>query len=198
MAGVRGAVGVLYAVQGAGSIMAGTVAGAVMRRLPEHAFAAVGLLLFTAGAAVRAVPSLPVVLAGTLAIGVGLPWVIVAAFTAVQQRTEPALVGRVAAAAGTLVFAPTAVAAALGAHRAWALAGGPGRRWPAGVRGVRRQVPGRRTALTVRRVLCAATPRGPAAQRPAGGPRAAFSQPARGPGEQGGEPRERGPPLPGA
>ncbi|MFG1807260.1 MFS transporter [Streptomyces sp. NPDC049040] len=108
-------VGVLYAVQGAGSIMAGTVAGAVMRRLPEHAFAAVGLLLFTAGAAVRAVPSLPVVLAGTLAIGVGLPWVIVAAFTAVQQHTEPALVGRVAAAAGTLVFAPTAVAAALGA-----------------------------------------------------------------------------------
>ncbi|CAG6399146.1 MFS transporter [Streptomyces cocklensis] len=108
-------VGVLYAVQGAGSIVAGTVAGAVMRRLPERAFAATGLLLFAAGAAVRAVPSLPVVLAGTVAIGVGLPWVIVAAFTAVQQHTEPALVGRVAAAAGTVVFAPTAVAAALGA-----------------------------------------------------------------------------------
>jgi MFS family permease len=108
-------VGVLYAVQGAGSIVAGTVAGAVMRRLPERAFAAAGLLLFTAGAAVRAVPSLPVVLAGTVAIGVGLPWVIVAAFTAVQQHTEPALVGRVAAAAGTVVFAPTAVAAAIGA-----------------------------------------------------------------------------------
>jgi len=108
-------VGVLYAVQGAGSIVAGTMAGAAMRRMPERAFAAAGLLLFTAGAAARAVPSLPVVLAGTLAIGVGLPWVIVAAFTAVQQRTEPALVGRVAAAAGTVVFAPTAVAAALGA-----------------------------------------------------------------------------------
>ncbi|WP_327291808.1 MFS transporter [Streptomyces sp. NBC_01198] len=108
-------VGVLYAVQGAGSIVAGILAGAVMRRVPERAFAAGGLLLFTAGAAVRAVPSLPVVLAGTLAVGVGLPWVIVAAFTAVQQRTEPALVGRVAAAAGTVVFAPTAVAAALGA-----------------------------------------------------------------------------------
>jgi hypothetical protein len=108
-------VGVLYAVQGAGSIAAGTVAGAVMRRLPEHTFAAAGLLLFTTGAALRAVPSLPVVLAGTLAIGVGLPWVIVAVFTAVQQRTEPALVGRVAAAAGTAVFGPTAAAAGLGA-----------------------------------------------------------------------------------
>ncbi|WP_433888583.1 MFS transporter [Streptomyces sp. CA-111067] len=108
-------VGVLYAVQGAGSIVAGLVAGAVMRRLPERAFAATGLVLFTTGAAVRAVPSLPVVLAGTLAVGVGLPWVIVAAFTAVQQHTAPELVGRVAAAAGTVVFGPTALAAALGA-----------------------------------------------------------------------------------
>ncbi|SEG58367.1 Predicted arabinose efflux permease, MFS family [Actinacidiphila yanglinensis] len=108
-------VAVLYAVQGSGSIVAGVVSGAVMRRLQERAFAALGLMLFTAGAALRAVPSLPVCLAGTLAIGIGLPWVIVAAFTAVQQRTDPALVGRVAAAAGTVVFAPTAVAAAVGA-----------------------------------------------------------------------------------
>ncbi|MBY8878563.1 MFS transporter [Actinacidiphila acidipaludis] len=108
-------VAVLYAVQGSGSIVAGVVAGAVMRRLPEGAFAAAGLLLFTSGAALRAVSELPVVLVGTLAIGVGLPWVIVAAFTAVQQYTRPAMVGRVSAAAGTVVFAPTALAAALGA-----------------------------------------------------------------------------------
>jgi MFS family permease len=108
-------VAVLYAVQGAGSIVAGLVVGAVMRRLPERAFSATGLLLFTTGAAVRAIPSLPVCLVGTLAIGVGLPWVIVAAFTAVQQHTDPALVGRVAATAGTVVFAPMAVAAAVGA-----------------------------------------------------------------------------------
>jgi MFS family permease len=108
-------VAVLYAVQGSGSIAAGLVSGAVMRRLPERAFAATGLMLFAAGATVRAVPSLPVCIIGTLAIGIGLPWVIVAAFTAVQQHTEPALVGRAAAAAGTVVFAPTAVAAAAGA-----------------------------------------------------------------------------------
>ncbi len=108
-------VAVLYAVQGSGSIVAGLVAGAVMRRLPERAFAATGLLLFTTGAAVRAAPSLPAVLAGTLAIGVGLPWVVVAAFTAVQQHIPSALVGRAAAAAGTVVFGPTALAAAIGA-----------------------------------------------------------------------------------
>ncbi|MCL2553411.1 MAG: MFS transporter [Actinomycetia bacterium] len=108
-------VGVLYAVQGSGSIAAGIVAGAAMRRLGERAFAAVGLLLFTTGAAVRAVPDLPVVFAGTLAIGVGLPWVIVAVFTAVQQRTPQEMVGRASAAAGTVVFAPNALATALGA-----------------------------------------------------------------------------------
>lgn len=108
-------VAILYVVQGAGSIVAGVVAGAVMRRVPERVFAATGLLLFTTGAGLRAIPSLPVVLAGTLAIGVGLPWVIVAAFTAVQQHTAPELVGRVTATAGTVVFAPNALAAALGA-----------------------------------------------------------------------------------
>jgi hypothetical protein len=95
--------------------VAGLIAGAVLRRLPERVFAAVGLLLFTFGAAARAVPSLPVVLLGTLAIGVGLPWVLVAVFTAVQQHTEPDLVGRVAAAAGTAVFGPNSLAVALGA-----------------------------------------------------------------------------------
>ncbi|SEO10362.1 Major Facilitator Superfamily protein [Actinacidiphila rubida] len=108
-------VGVLYAVQGCGSIVAGVVAGACMRRLGERAFAAIGLVLFTSGAAARAVAELPVVLAGTLAIGVGLPWVIVAVFTAVQQRTPQEMVGRVSAAAGTVVFAPNAAAAGLGA-----------------------------------------------------------------------------------
>ncbi|WP_043182453.1 MFS transporter [Streptomyces sp. NRRL F-5123] len=108
-------VGVIYAVQGTGSVVAGIAAGAVMRRMPERVFAAAGLLLFSAGAGMRVVPSLPTVLGGAVAIGIGLPWVIVAAFTAVQQHTEPALVGRVAAAAGTVVFGPTALATGLGA-----------------------------------------------------------------------------------
>ncbi|MGW5352326.1 MFS transporter [Streptomyces sp. NPDC004031] len=108
-------VGVIYAVQGAGSVAAGIAAGAVMRRLPERVFAAAGLLLFSAGVGMRVVPSVPTVCCGAVAIGIGLPWVIVAAFTAVQQHTEPALVGRVAAAAGTVVFGPTALATGLGA-----------------------------------------------------------------------------------
>ncbi|MFI0941849.1 MFS transporter [Streptomyces sp. NPDC021020] len=108
-------VGVIYAVQGAGSVVAGIAAGAVMRRMPERVFAAAGLLLFSAGVGMRVVPSLPTVFCGAVAIGIGLPWVVVAAFTAVQQHTEPALVGRVAAAAGTVVFGPTALATGLGA-----------------------------------------------------------------------------------
>lgn len=48
-------------------------------------------------------------------IGVGLPWTVVAAMTAVQRHTPAAVIGRVAATAGTAVFAPTALTIALGA-----------------------------------------------------------------------------------
>jgi MFS family permease len=108
-------VGVLYAVQGAGSIFGGVVAGPLMRRMPDRVFAAAGAGLFAVGVAVRAVPSTAVVLAGSAAIGVGLPGVIVAAMTAVQRETPGRLVGRVAAAAGTVVFAPTALGGLVGA-----------------------------------------------------------------------------------
>ncbi|GAA3369864.1 hypothetical protein GCM10020367_14220 [Streptomyces sannanensis] len=49
-------VGVLYAVQGAGSVAAGLLAGPLMRRLPERTFAAAGIALFAAGVALRALP----------------------------------------------------------------------------------------------------------------------------------------------
>lgn len=48
-------------------------------------------------------------------IGAGLPCVLIAAMTAVQRETPDALLGRTAATANTLMFAPNAVALALGA-----------------------------------------------------------------------------------
>ncbi|MFC5033072.1 MFS transporter [Streptomyces sp. So13.3] len=108
-------VGVLYAGQGAGSVVGGVVAGALLRRMPERVFAATGMLLFALGAAVRATPWVSAALIGGAAIGVGLPWVLIAALTAVQRETPAALIGRVAATASTLVFAPTAVGGLVGA-----------------------------------------------------------------------------------
>ncbi|MFI5530006.1 MFS transporter [Kitasatospora sp. NPDC051853] len=106
--------GVLMPAQGLGSVVAGLAAGALMRRMPERAFAAAGLALFALGVLARATPWLPVVLGGSLAIGLGLPCALVAAMTAVQRETPGELLGRVAATANTLLFAPTGLALLLG------------------------------------------------------------------------------------
>lgn len=107
--------GVLYAVQGAGSVLAGLVAGPLLRRVPERAVAAVGLALFAAAVGVRALPYEATALAASAVIGLGLPWVLVATVTAVQREAPAEALGRVAATANTLVLAPNALALALGA-----------------------------------------------------------------------------------
>ncbi|MFI0242601.1 MFS transporter [Streptomyces sp. NPDC016845] len=107
--------GVLYAVQGAGSVLIGLFAGALLRRMPESVFAAAGIMLFALGVALRVTPSMPVVLLASAMIGAGLPCVLIAALTAVQRESPDHLLGRVAATANTLLYAPNAIALAAGA-----------------------------------------------------------------------------------
>ncbi|MFI5905079.1 MFS transporter [Streptomyces cyaneofuscatus] len=107
--------GVLYAVQGAGSVAVGLLAGPLLRRLPERVFAAGGMALFGLAVGARAVPHDAVALAASAAIGFGLPCVLVAAVTAVQRETPDAVLGRTAATAGSLMTTPNAVALAVGA-----------------------------------------------------------------------------------
>ncbi|WP_037619756.1 MFS transporter [Streptomyces aureus] len=106
--------GVLTSLQGLGSVVSGLAAGALMRRMPVRAFAAAGLTLFALGVLARATPWLPVVLGGGLLIGLGLPCPLIAALTAVQRHTPAKLLGRVAATAGTLMYAPTGLALLVG------------------------------------------------------------------------------------
>ncbi|UPZ31984.1 MFS transporter [Streptomyces sp. LRE541] len=108
-------VGVLYVAQGAGSVVIGLVSGPLLRRLGERRFARYGIALTAVAVAARALPYDAVALASAVAVGVGLPCVLVAALTAVQRETPDALLGRTAATAGTLLFAPNAVGLALGA-----------------------------------------------------------------------------------
>ncbi|WP_051839620.1 MFS transporter [Streptomyces sp. NRRL F-5126] len=108
-------VGVLYAAQGTGSVLSGLFAGHLLRRMPERVFAAAGIVLFASGVALRVIPSVPVSLFAGAMIGAGLPCVLIAAMTAVQRETPGELLGRVAATANTLVFAPNALALAAGA-----------------------------------------------------------------------------------
>ncbi|MFP8960441.1 hypothetical protein ACLIYP_07695 [Streptomyces nanhaiensis] len=85
-------------------------AGALLRRVPARSLSVLGLTLFAFGALARITGFLPVVVAGSLLIGLGLPWPLISALTTVQKETSGELLGRVAATANTLVFAPTALA----------------------------------------------------------------------------------------
>ncbi|MFJ5732205.1 MFS transporter [Streptomyces paradoxus] len=107
--------GVLYAVQGAGSVAVGLLSGAALRRLGARCFGAYGIALLALAVALRAVPSDPVALVCSAVIGAGLPAVLIATLTSVQRETPGALLGRVTATANTLVFAPNAVGLAAGA-----------------------------------------------------------------------------------
>ncbi|MFJ8009838.1 MFS transporter [Streptomyces fagopyri] len=107
--------GLLYAVQGLGSVLIGLVSGPLLRRWGEPRFAAYGIALTAVGVGARAVTSDAVALVCGAAIGAGLPCVLIAAYTAVQRRTPGPLLGRTAATANTLMFAPNALGLAVGA-----------------------------------------------------------------------------------
>ncbi|KIE24558.1 membrane protein [Streptomyces sp. MUSC 125] len=107
--------GVLYAVQGGGSVTIGLVSGPALRWLGERRFAAAGVALTAVAVAARAFPSDAVALVSGATIGLGLPCALIAAFTAVQQRAPGPLLGRATATTSTLVFAPNALGLAIGA-----------------------------------------------------------------------------------
>ncbi|GAB2860391.1 MFS transporter [Lentzea nigeriaca] len=99
--------GVLSAAQGAGSVLAGLQG--------KRANVTTGLVLIAAGALARTTAWLPAVLAGGFLNGVGLAWAVIAVATLVQQRTPPAVLGRVSATAISIVFAGGPLGLAAGA-----------------------------------------------------------------------------------
>ena len=105
----------LYAVQGAGSVVLGLTSGTGLRLLGGRRFAAFGIALTACAVAGRAVQSDAVALACSAASGIGLPCVLIAAMTAVQRETPTALLGRTAATANTLMFTPNVIGLAVGA-----------------------------------------------------------------------------------
>jgi MFS family permease len=107
--------GVLYAVQGFGSVAVGLVSGPALRRHGGRRFAAAGIALTGLAVVARAVPCDAVALASGAASGLGLPCVLIAALTAVQRETPGPLLGRATATANTLMFAPNVLGLAVGA-----------------------------------------------------------------------------------
>ncbi|MFJ9561929.1 MFS transporter [Streptomyces fuscichromogenes] len=107
--------GVVYAVQGVGSVLVGLVSGPALRRLGERRFAAYGIALTGVAVAGRALDSDVTLLACGLAGGIGLPCVLIAACTAVQREVPAAALGRATATADTLMFTPNVLGLAVGA-----------------------------------------------------------------------------------
>ncbi|WP_433283767.1 MFS transporter [Micromonospora sp. CA-244673] len=107
--------GVLATVQGVGALAGGLAAGTLLRRLGDRRLTAVAVAALAAGLALRAVPALVPVAAGTLAVGFGVPLVLITVWTAVQRETPNVLVGRVSATVNTLTFGPGTLAVLAGA-----------------------------------------------------------------------------------
>jgi hypothetical protein len=108
-------VGVLSAIQGAGSLAAGFLAGPLQRRVRAHLFVGASIALFSAGVVLRSLPSLPAVAVSSVIIGVAVPWVLIAIATRLQQDVPARYLGRVSGTVQLLTFAPGAVGQALGA-----------------------------------------------------------------------------------
>ncbi|GGM64040.1 MFS transporter [Micromonospora sonchi] len=106
--------GVLVSAQGVGSVAGGLVVGRLIARYRPTAVAVAGTVLFGLSCLGRCLPWWPAVVATSVVAGVGLPWALVAATTAVQTHSPDALLGRVAASANTVMFGPIAVATPLG------------------------------------------------------------------------------------
>ncbi|MEV7229989.1 MFS transporter [Polymorphospora sp. NPDC051019] len=107
--------GVLLSAQGLGSIAGGLFAGRLLTRWRPVAVGVTGTVLVAAGCLARCLPWPAATVAASVITGIGLPWTLVAAVTAVQTHTPPAVLGRVAATANTVMFAPIALAIPLGA-----------------------------------------------------------------------------------
>lgn len=106
--------GVLFALQGAGSIVGGLFAARAVRGLAELRTAGAGLAAASAAILGLAVPLLPVVLAAFSLYGGALTWVVVAQQTQLQRLTPAHLQGRAAGAASLFTKMPQAVGIAIG------------------------------------------------------------------------------------
>ena len=102
--------GVLVAIQGAGSVVGGLFSATLVGRLGEGRAVGLGVALLAVACVPLAGTSLPLAIAGMLVAGFSIP-VIVVAFVTLRQRLTPAqLQGRAAAASAMAFNLPQTIA----------------------------------------------------------------------------------------
>lgn len=107
--------GVLASIQGGGSVLGGITAAALIHRLGERSVVAIGLVALGAGMVVAIVPSIPVVIAAVILVGISIPWVVVGFVTLRQRLTPRRLQGRVSSASNMALNGPQTLGTAMGA-----------------------------------------------------------------------------------
>jgi MFS family permease len=108
-------VGVLMFVQGVGAVAGACTATRVIARGGESRTAGAGIAVLAAGTLLLASTSLPVVLAGKVLFGFGLPWIVVGLMTLLQRLTPQHLQGRAYSAAELVLGVPQTLSIAVGA-----------------------------------------------------------------------------------
>ncbi|MEV6348867.1 hypothetical protein [Actinoplanes sp. NPDC051851] len=103
------------AAEGAGAIAGGLLVGRLLARFSATRVAALGALLFAAACVLWSLPWWPAMIIGSVLAGLGLPWPLIAAVTAIQTHAPDRLLGRASATGTMLMFGPIAVAIPLGA-----------------------------------------------------------------------------------
>jgi len=107
--------GVLIFTGGIGAICGAATTTRALGRRRELGTGGLGLAILAIGALATADSSVPVVLAGQVLFGFGLPWLIVAAYTLIQRASPAHLQGRVYSAMEIAVGLPQTISIALGA-----------------------------------------------------------------------------------
>jgi MFS family permease len=107
--------GVLESVLGAGAVVGALLAAPLMRRTSERALVIIALAAAGLVCPLLMTGSLPLVLIAMAVVGACIVWVNVAAYTLIQRRTPPELIGRVDAALTSAAMIPQAVSIAVGA-----------------------------------------------------------------------------------
>ncbi|MDN5795410.1 MAG: MFS transporter [Intrasporangium sp.] len=109
-------VGVIVSVQGIGALAGGLLSGRIIERIGHVRAIVVSIGLFAIALAIMALaPSLPIVIAGAVPLGFGLPVLIVAINTLVQIRTPNRLMARVSTTLDAMIGTPQIVSIAIGA-----------------------------------------------------------------------------------
>lgn len=107
--------GLLVSLQGIGSVMGGILAPRLVARWGERRFVATGIALSAAGNLLLLVPDVAAVVPGMVLRGLGLPWLIVGAYTLLQRSIPVQFLGQAAGTLNLLLFVPQAASLLLSA-----------------------------------------------------------------------------------